>query len=1490
MEIFNGNTLLGTTLVGIDGAWRFTLTADLGANNTLSAKQTDAAGNASASSAVLNVAYNASATLPVIALKSSSDTGVVGDGITANSTPTLEGLGAASGDTITLYNGSTQLGSAVADGTGKWAVSPSASLVDGAYTLTVKNTTTAATVGSLKVLIDTTQDAAPAGLKLALDSDTGSLNDGMARFANPVLEGTGATAGATVRILEGTALVGQAQADGAGNWRVQTVALSDGTHSLKAVQVDAAGNVSAASSPLAVQVDSVAAALSAPVLTLADDSGLAGDGVTNKSTFTVNGQGAEANAWVTVNNASVQLARVQAAADGSWSAVLSAQAAGAYNLTAQQTDAAGNVSATGAALALTVDVASAAPTLALNIASESSNSKVGYTMQTQPTFSGTAEAGAAVSVYDGSILLGSTIADAAGAWSLTSTVTMSLGTHGNVFAKQTDVAGNQSPATASLAVTVLPNVSTPVTYALPAAWNWSVSSGDINGDGAVDLYKAVQGTPDHQLMLGSGTGVFTDAVDNILKPMNSLAGAMATAMVDFNGDGRSDVLSLPAINGGGNLALAYWANRGGATSMANVATAANGYVNSVFYSATVWDGATNLGALGDVNGDGYLDFTMSYVDKSLGNIAQTTLMESTGAGTWRAVRSTESGPLASSSAAWRVQWADVNQDGRQDMVVATGSTANVWLASGQGAYTLASSLVYAAAGTFAMPGLFDLNGDGYLDLFGTGNTIAWGRGDGSFSQVKLNVSDASDLTALNRLIAADINADGLLDLLYLGGSRYVVAQNNGDGTYTNVAASMGWDAGGNKTTLSGRLNSGSTDTQLVDINADRSLDLIVFTSAGGAITLNSNGVAENTFLRVMVANDHGGLDAYGAVVRLYDHDTGALVAVRQASTTSIGNTANAGSYGADFFGLNPTKTYDIAVVYPGSDASVTVVTGKAGLGLGNIAPGSLNQIVDSSLTAVAPGGKDVVWVAKENRSTSATGGYWVGTNLADQMVGDSGADVFMPNGARIGEVGDTLTGGGGRDTYVFNQAANLNTAATITDFTATAGSNADTIDLGALLTKLGYSSSASRDATTAANWVKVTDDGANTTVQIDAHAGAAGAASGFVDVVKLNGVTGKSLATLVSGGFVHLGGVNVSGIAADQTVTEAQARSGVQLAAAAVLTAEGAQWAAGFTGGALTVKLDNATANDTLGFSSQGGVSYNGSTLALSIGGTQVAMVDSTHDGVGAVGQLDIHFDFSAAGASYASNAQQAAAVQTVMQSLKLTDNTYAPLALDRGVSFALTDALGEHAEVLSGVRITPVADTGTLSGVNYVTGTESVETLTGTAAAETLVGYNGVPTLANTANLGTALTFGDTLTGGGGTDTFQWLSKQVMNSDASDKITDFGFKVGTGTGQGAAEADTLDLSQLLEGYTVGSTLSDYVRAVNVSGKLQVQVDYNGKANGAGFEKTWFMVLDNVSMDTSNNVVVNSATMGATAAGLSGNVMLDNMLQQMVADSQFKLL
>jgi hypothetical protein len=930
-----------------------------------------------------------------------------------------------------------------------------------------------------------------------------------------------------------------------------------------------------------------------------------------------------------------------------------------------------------------------------------------------------------------------------------------------------------------------------------------------------------------------------------------------------------------------------------------------------------------LNVLGDINGDGYLDFTRVRSNATT-TYTQSDWYISTGPGVWRVADA--SAFSANTPLNGAVSALDVNNDGYLDFIVNSGQSAagtkksdslTIMLSDGKGGFNQAAtwtlnadkfaSSIYWSSLLGAQAGFGDLNNDGYIDYFGAGNLVAWGRSDGSYTVTTLTVNGATATAADQaHVMMADVNGDGRQDLVYVSAdNKIVIGAQDAGGSFTDIAPQLGWDAAGSLTAAA-LLNSkypwaeglfgAGTSLQLVDVNGDRSLDMVIMgvqdedglVANASNVLLNNTPVAENTFLRVMVANDHGGLDAYGATVRLYDSSTGALVASRQASNTSMALSGTTGSYGADFYGLDPTKSYDIVVVYPGSDKQVTVLTGKAGLGVGNVAAGALNQIVDSSLSAVTPGGKDVVWVAKENRATSTTGGYWQGTNLADQMVGDKGDDVFKPNGARAGEAGDTLTGGGGHDRYIFDVKAVLNTPATITDFSASPGAESDSLDMGALLTAVGYTGP--RTAAGVAGWVNLVSSGGNTTLQVDAHTGSGGAASGYVDLVKLNGVTGKTLADLVSGGFVHLGGVKLSGIVADQTVSESAAMAGVSLATGATVSAEGGQWATGFTGGKLLVKLDAATADDTLGFANVNSVSYDSVSGAVKIGATQIATVDSTFNGVGTVGKLSIGFDFSAAGSSYATEAQQAAAVQAVLQSLKLTSNTYAPSAMDRGLTFTLTDALGDSVDVMSGLHITPQANNGTLGGVNYITGTESVETLVGTTANETFVGYNGVPTAANTAGIGSVFTFGDTLTGGGGKDTFKWLSQQLMNSDAANKVTDFGLKGATGVGQGAAEADVIDIASLLKGYTNTSVASDFIKAAAVNGKVQLQVDYDGKANGSTFDNSWFLTLDNLTVNANNEVLANNATIAATAPGLSGNVTINNLVQQMLADQQFKVL
>ena len=74
-----------------------------------------------------------------------------------------------------------------------------------------------------------------------------------------------------------------------------------------------------------------------------------------------------------------------------------------------------------------------------------------------------------------------------------------------------------------------------------------------------------------------------------------------------------------------------------------------------------------------------------------------------------------------------------------------------------------------------------------------------------------------------------------------------------------------------------------------------------------------------------------------------------------------------------------------------------------------------------------------------------------------------------------------------------------------------------------------------------------------------------------------------------------------------------------------------------------------------------------------------------------------------------------------------------------------------------------------------------------------------------------------------------------------------------------------------------------------VNGKVQIQADIDGQANGKSFEKSWFLSLDGTGINANSEVLVNGGTMQATATGLSGNVTLDNFLQQMVFDQQLKV-
>ncbi|MDB5460799.1 MAG: cbhB, partial [Caulobacteraceae bacterium] len=179
------------------------------------------------------------------------------DNITSDATPTLAGS-ATAGSTVTLFDGTTQVGTATADSAGHWTVT-SSTLSDGVHTLmaTAANAggTSVASSG-LSVTIDTHAPSAPTTPGMTAASDDGaSSTDHVTSIATPIFVGTVASApNALVTLYDGSTAIGSATVDSTGAWSITSSSLAVGSHAITATATDVAGNVSTASGALAVSI------------------------------------------------------------------------------------------------------------------------------------------------------------------------------------------------------------------------------------------------------------------------------------------------------------------------------------------------------------------------------------------------------------------------------------------------------------------------------------------------------------------------------------------------------------------------------------------------------------------------------------------------------------------------------------------------------------------------------------------------------------------------------------------------------------------------------------------------------------------------------------------------------------------------------------------------------------------------------------------------------------------------------------------------------------------------------------------------------------------------------------------------------------------------------------------------------------------------------------------------------------------------------------
>jgi hypothetical protein len=460
VTLYDGANIVGTAVADNKGAWSITSSKLTDGKHSLTITVTDVAGNTSKASAALSLNADATpdAAPTALDLSTTSDKGASNtDNLTNLTTPTITGKAAANA-TVLLFDGDKQVGKAVANSSGAWSIT-SSKLLDGVHHLTAASTDTVGNLSAaseeLLVTIDTALPGVSAPVLDALSDSGRSQSDGITNVTTPKISGT-AEAGASVTLYDGSTVVGTAVADDKGAWSITSKALAVGAHSLTAKATDAAGNVSNASAALAVTID--VKAPSAPTaldLAASADNGTSNsDNLTSITTPVVSGK-AEANAVIALYDGDTLLGTTTADKNGAWSITSGVTLAdGVHNLTAKATDVAGNVSLASAALKLTVDTATAAPTL-LDLATASdkgASTSDNITNVATPVTTGKAEAGATVTLYEGSTVVGKAVANSSGVWSITTTKLLDAEHH--LTAKATDVAGNVSLVSDELVFTI----------------------------------------------------------------------------------------------------------------------------------------------------------------------------------------------------------------------------------------------------------------------------------------------------------------------------------------------------------------------------------------------------------------------------------------------------------------------------------------------------------------------------------------------------------------------------------------------------------------------------------------------------------------------------------------------------------------------------------------------------------------------------------------------------------------------------------------------------------------------------------------------------------------------------------------------------------------------------------------------------------------------------------------------------------------------------